>query len=57
MGPVAYKLKLPMELSRIHNVFHVLMLRKYAPNSLHILQKQPLEVKTTWLMKKDSCVC
>ena len=29
IGPVAYRLELPSELSRIHNVFHMSMLRKY----------------------------
>ena len=32
VGPVAYKLKLPPELSRIHDTFHVSMLRKYIPD-------------------------
>lgn len=27
VGPVAYRLALPSELEKIHNVFHVLMLR------------------------------
>ena len=29
VGPVAYKLALPPELEKIHNVFHVSMLRRY----------------------------
>ena len=29
VGPLAYKLGLPPELSQIHNVFHVSMLRRY----------------------------
>ena len=29
VGPVAYKLALPPDLEKIHNVFHVLMLRRY----------------------------
>ena len=33
VGPVAYKLKLPPELSRIHDTFHVSMLRKYIPET------------------------
>ena len=32
VGPVAYRLKLPQELSRIHDTFHVSMLRKYIPD-------------------------
>lgn len=28
IGPVAYQLKLPHKLNRIHDVFHVFMLRK-----------------------------
>ena len=29
VGPVAYRLALPPELEKIHNVFHVSMLRRY----------------------------
>ena len=29
IGPVAYRLALPMELPKLHNVFHVSMHRKY----------------------------
>ncbi|CAM8901825.1 unnamed protein product [Rhodiola kirilowii] len=32
IGEVAYRLALPPELSRVHNVFHVSMLRKCAPD-------------------------
>ncbi|XP_050136138.1 uncharacterized protein LOC126611844 [Malus sylvestris] len=41
---VAYRLELPSELSLIHNVFHVSMLRKYVPDPSHIIQLEPLEV-------------
>ncbi|XP_068319657.1 uncharacterized protein [Pyrus communis] len=44
IGAVAYRLELPSELSMIHNVFHVSMLRKYVPNPSHIIQLEPLEV-------------
>ena len=37
VGPVAYKLALPPNLSRIHNVFHVSVLRKYIPDISHVL--------------------
>ena len=39
MGPVAYKLKLPPELSRIHDTFHVSKLRKYIPDPSHVLKE------------------
>ena len=38
IGPVAYRLDLPEELSRVHNVFHFSMLRKYIPDSSHVLE-------------------
>ena len=41
VGPVAYKLKLPPELSRIH----VSMLRKYIPDPSHVLREQPVQLK------------
>ena len=45
VGPVAYKLKLPPELSRIHDTFHVSMLRKYISDPLHVLREQPVQLK------------
>ena len=43
--PIAYKLKLPPELSRIHDTFHVSMLRKYIPDPSHVLREQPVQLK------------
>lgn len=34
-----------MELSRIHDIFHVSMLRKYVLDYSHILQEKPIKVK------------
>ena len=45
VGPVAYKLKLPPELSRIHDTFHVSMLRKYIPDPSHVLREQSMQLK------------
>ena len=45
VGPVAYKLKLPPELSRIHDTFHVSMLMKYIPDPSHVLREQPVKLK------------
>ena len=35
--PVAYRLALPPELAKLHNVFHVSMLRRYHSDESHIL--------------------
>ena len=45
VGSVAYKLKLPPELSRIHDTFHVSMLRKYIPDPSHVLREHPVQLK------------
>ena len=37
IGPVAYRLTLPPELTKLHNVFHVSMLRKHRSDESHIL--------------------
>ena len=42
---MAYRLELPPELSRIHNVFHISMLRKYIPNPFHVLETPSIELK------------
>ena len=45
MGKVAYRLALPPSLSRVHNVFHVSMLRKYIPDSSHVVDYEPLKLR------------
>ncbi|XP_070668153.1 uncharacterized protein [Malus domestica] len=44
VGEVAYRLKLPQELSKVHDVFHVSMLRHYISDSSHVIPPQPLEI-------------
>ncbi|VFQ90347.1 unnamed protein product [Cuscuta campestris] len=44
IGPVAYRLALPPELSKIHNVFHVSMLRRYRSDPTHIIQSGTVEL-------------
>ena len=36
--PVAYEIALPLQLANLHNVFHVSQLRKYVPDSSHVLE-------------------
>ncbi|RVW58192.1 Retrovirus-related Pol polyprotein from transposon 297 [Vitis vinifera] len=45
IGEVAYKLALPPQLSGIHDVFHVSMLRKYEPDTTHVLDWQDLNLQ------------
>ena len=45
VGPVAYRLDLPEELSLVHNVFHISMLRKYIPDPSHVLETPEIELR------------
>ena len=42
---VAYELALPSELSQVHLVFHVSMLRKYVLDPSHVIEYQPLDIQ------------
>ncbi|KAA3477571.1 DNA/RNA polymerases superfamily protein [Gossypium australe] len=53
MGPVAYQLELPPELNRIHNVFHVSMLRRYHSYPSHIVSMEEIEVKPDLTFEKE----
>ena len=44
IGLVAYRLALPSELAKLHNVFHVSMLRKYRYDESHTLPLQDVQV-------------
>ena len=44
IGEVAYRLALPPALSRLHDVFHVSMLKKYLHDSSHVLSYESLDV-------------
>ena len=44
IGPVEYRFALPLELVKLHNVFHVSMLRRYCFDELHILSIQDVQV-------------
>ncbi|XP_016673259.1 uncharacterized protein [Gossypium hirsutum] len=44
IGLVAYQLELPSKLDRIHDVFHVSMLRRYQSDSSHVVSIEEIEV-------------
>ncbi|KAL0440434.1 UNVERIFIED_CONTAM: hypothetical protein Slati_2526400 [Sesamum latifolium] len=44
IGPLAYRLALPMELSQIHDVFHVSMLRRYRSDPSHVIREPEIEI-------------
>ncbi|XP_021736152.1 uncharacterized protein LOC110702705 [Chenopodium quinoa] len=41
---VAYKLDLPNEFERVHNVFHVSQIGKYVPDVAHVLEPETMEL-------------
>ena len=45
VGKVAYRLALPMSMERVHNVFHVSLLRKYVSDPSHVLQMEEVELQ------------
>ena len=46
VGIMAYKLALPLELEKIHNVFHVSMLRRYRSDPSHVVSLETIELKS-----------
>ena len=45
IGPMAYRLYLPEELARVHNVFYISMLRKYISDPSHVLEAPEIELR------------
>ncbi|GFS42036.1 hypothetical protein Acr_00g0077830 [Actinidia rufa] len=45
IGEVAYRLALPPQLSGVHEIFHVSMLRKYDPDPSHVLEWRDLTLE------------
>ncbi|XP_040940134.1 uncharacterized protein [Gossypium hirsutum] len=45
IGPVAYRLALPPELQKIHDVFLVSMLRRYRSDPSHVISTEDIEIR------------
>ena len=46
VGPMAYRLASPPELEKIHNVFHVSILRRYRSYSSHVVSLETIELRS-----------
>ena len=46
VGIVAYRLALPPNMSSVHEVFHVFMLKRYTPDPAHVVDFGEIEVGT-----------
>ncbi|XP_021726149.1 uncharacterized protein LOC110693301 [Chenopodium quinoa] len=44
IGKVSYRLALSMDLSKVHDVFHVSQLRRYIPDKSHVLQPEAIKL-------------
>ena len=50
---MAYRLALPLELEKIHNVFHVSMLRRYLLDSSHVVSLETIELRSNMTYKEE----
>ena len=53
IGSVVYRLALPPELAKLHNVFHVSMLRRYRYDESHILPVQDIQVQSNFTFDEE----
>ena len=51
---MAYRLALPPKLAKLHDVFHVFMLRKYRSDGSHILPVQEVQVQANFSYDEES---
>ncbi|XP_017617615.1 uncharacterized protein LOC108462143 [Gossypium arboreum] len=54
VGSVTYQLELPPDLDRIHDVFHVSMLRRYHSDPSHVVPAEEIEVRPDLTIEKEA---
>ena len=54
IGEVAYRLALPLALSKVHDVFHVSLLIKYMCDPLHVLSYEQLSIDPQLVYEEKS---
>ena len=55
VGTVVYQLALPPNMSGVHEVFHVSLLRRYTPDPTHVVDWGEIEVDTDGTSRRDQC--
>ena len=53
VGPEEYCLALPLELAKLHDVFHVSMLQRYRYDTSHILPVQDIQVQEDFTFDEE----
>ena len=53
VGLVAYRLALSLELEKIHNLFHVSMLRRYRSDPSHVVSSKTIELRPDLTYKEE----
>ena len=53
VGPVAYRFALLPDLEKIHNVFHVSMLRRYPSDPSHVVSYETIEMRPDMTYQED----
>ena len=51
--PMAYRLALPPELKKIHNVFHVSMLRRYRSDPSHVVSLEMIDLRPYFTYEEE----
>ena len=52
VGTLAYKVALPPDLSKVHNVFYISTLRKYIFDASHVVELEPIQISEDLTYKK-----